>query len=207
MRRISGTQNGLIDADDASGAPPCYKNRPWTFEPLFSEHSMSNMNFRRSASAVLALACGLAVSAPASAEELMDGPLQFRAQIYGWFPSISGTTAFPPPATGSASVNVDMGDVLSSLNFAFMGTLEMRKGRVGLLTDYIYLNMDATKSATRDLTLTGPGGRIELPVGATADVNVELKGWAWTLAGTYAAIETPTYQLDVLAGTRLLKID
>ncbi len=30
---------------------------------------------------------------------------------------------------------------------------------------------------------------------------------AWTLAGTYTAIETPSYQLDVLAGTRLLKMD
>jgi hypothetical protein len=150
------------------------------------------------------------VGSPAAAQDfsnLTAGDWKFHAQVYFWFPSVSGKTMFPPPATGGTTVNADAGDILDALQFAFMGSFDARKGKLGMLTDYIYLNMEADKSATRDLTLTGPGGNIALPAGASADLTVDLKGWAWTLAGTYTAIETPSYQLDVLAGTRLLKMD
>jgi hypothetical protein len=156
--------------------------------------------------ATLAFTMALGAAAPAVAQDLNTGDWKYHAQIYGWFPSISGTTAYPP-STGGGSANVDFSNYMDALQFAFMGGLDVRKGKLGAFTDFIYLNFDANKSATRDLALTGPGGRIELPVGASADVGIGLRGWSWTLAGTYTAVEKPGYEMLVLGGLRYLKVD
>lgn len=153
--------------------------------------------------ALAALALG---ATPASAQDLAAGDWKFRAQIYGWFPTLSSETTFPA-SSGGGSTSLDAGDYLDSLRFVFMGTLEARKGRLGLLTDYIYLDFDAEKGGTRDLTLSGPGGLINIPADAYAGVNLRLRGWAWGLAGTYALVEKPNYEMQLLGGLRYLKID
>jgi hypothetical protein len=161
---------------------------------------------KRVTAALTALLIGLAGASSAMAQDLTTGDWKYHAQIYGWFPSISGTTNLPPPA-GESTGNIDFSNYMDALQFAFMGGLDVRKGRLGAFTDFIYLNFDADKSATRDLMLTGPGGRLELPVGATADVGIGLRGWTWTLAGTYTAVEKPGYEMLVLGGLRYLKVD
>ena len=95
--------------------------------------------------ALAALALG---AAPAQAQDLTAGDWKFRAQIYGWFPTLSSETTFP--ASGGGSASLDAGDYLDSLRFAFMGTFEARKGRLGLLTDYIYLCLLYTSPSPRD---------------------------------------------------------
>jgi hypothetical protein len=158
----------------------------------------------RSASAVLAIAFGCAASS-AFAQGAPADPWQFRATIYAYFPSISASTVFPPPANGGTSIGLDASDYLRALEFAFMGSFEARKGQWGLLTDYIYLNFSADKSATRDFTLTGPLGQVSLPADVTGSVDLSLRGWAWLLAGTYTAIERPDHEMQVLGGLRYLK--
>jgi hypothetical protein len=88
-----------------------------------------------------------------------------------------------------------------------MGTLEARKGKLGLLTDYIYLDFDAEKGGTRNLSFTGPLGGVNIPADAYAGVNVRLRGWAWNLAGTYALVEKPTYDMQLVGGVRYLKLN
>ncbi|MGZ8274754.1 MAG: hypothetical protein ACXWUM_12645, partial [Burkholderiaceae bacterium] len=100
------------------------------------------------AGAALALAATLAVPA-ATAQDLTAGDWRFRAQIYGWFPSLDSETTFPA-STGGGTTSLDVSDYLDSLRFVFMGTFEARKGKLGLLTDYIYLDFDAEKGGTRD---------------------------------------------------------
>ncbi|HET9023208.1 MAG TPA: hypothetical protein VFN64_01470 [Burkholderiaceae bacterium] len=157
--------------------------------------------------ALAALALGMVFAAtPAAAQDLTAGDWKFRAQIYGWFPTLSSETTFPA-SSGGGSMSLDAGDYLDHLRFVFMGTFEARKGKLGLLTDYIYLDFDAEKGGTRDLSFSGPGGLINLPVGADAGVNLRLRGWAWGLAGTYAAVEKPNYEMQLLGGVRYLKID
>jgi hypothetical protein len=169
---------------------------------------MNNRTRKRVPALVVSLALAAAtLAAPASASDLTAGDWKFRAQIYGWFPTVEGATAFPPPAPGGSTANVDASNYLDALRFVFMGGLEARKGRLGVITDYIYLDFDAEKGGRRDLNLTGPLGLIDIPVGASADVNLRLRGWAWGLAATYAAIETPRYELQVLGGLRYLKVD
>lgn len=170
---------------------------------------MSSIRMLERASRALAagaLAAACALPAPAVAQSAPE-PWEYRAQIYLWFPSIDGETRFPPSSGGTVGATVNASDYLSALQFAFMGTFEARKGRWGVLTDVIYLSFEKDKSGTRDLTLTGPGGALEIPVGASADATLKLSGWQWGLAGTYTAIRKPGYELQVLGGFRYLKID
>jgi hypothetical protein len=160
-------------------------------------------------SAAMLLAIAAALPRAAAAQSPAE-PWQFRAQLYLWLPGVSGQTNFPPPAGGGAGASVDLGDyfALSNLQSVFMGTLEARKGRWGAFTDFLYVDFDQSKSGTRDLSIsTGPGGIIQIPVDASADVDMRLRGKEWTLAGTYAAIQSPQYQLQVLAGVRYLQIE
>jgi hypothetical protein len=138
-----------------------------------------------------------------------ENPWQFRGQLYLWLPAVSGETSFPP-SSGGPGASIDMGDYFSAGNLqsAFMATLEARKGRWGAVTDYIYLHFDEAKSGTRDFALNpGPGGKLELPADVSADADLRLRGWEWTLAGTYGAVSTPQYELQLLGGFRYLKID
>lgn len=162
--------------------------------------------------AAIALGFASACAAPPAAlAQSQDEPWQFRAQVYLWLPTIDGKVNYPP-SNGGVGASVDLGDYsyfsLDNLQSAFMGAFEARKGRWGVLTDFIYIEFDDRKAATRNLVLDlGPGGSVQVPVGASADAGLRLRGWEWTLAGTYSAIQKPGYELQVLGGFRYLKIE
>jgi hypothetical protein len=83
------------------------------------------LNARR---AVAALA--LAASAPLFAQTMpASDAWTWRATIYGWLPSINGTSNFKGlPGGGEIDTNVNPEGYLSRLQFAFMGSLEARRG-------------------------------------------------------------------------------
>jgi len=135
-----------------------------------------------------------------AAQELSD-QWKFRASIYGWLPVIGGSTTFPA-GTGT-SINVNADKIIDTLKFTFMGTFEAQKGRWGAFTDVIYLDVGGSKSQTRDLTV----GNVTLPAGVTADAQLDIKAWVWTLAGTYRVVSDPGFTMDVLAGARLLDVE
>ena len=118
------------------------------------------MQVRRMAS-VAAMAMTAMAPQMASAQQLSD-QWQFRATIYGWFPDIEGKTTFPA-VTGS-SINVDSSQIIDSLKFVFMGTLEAQKGRWGAFTDVIYVDIGGSNSQGRDLTIGG----VTLPSGSSS---------------------------------------
>ena len=80
---------------------------------------------------------------------------------------------------------------------ALMGLLEARKDKWTLLADVIYLNVSGDQTSTANL--------INRPV--TAKLDVGLKGWIVTAAGSYAIKETDSSRLDLLAGGRYLYMD
>jgi hypothetical protein len=125
---------------------------------------------------------------------------QYRFILYGYFPSIGGSTTFPA-GTGS-SVNVDADTILEHLKFTFMGTFEVRKGHWGGFTDLLYMDLGGSKSETRDVTIDG----VQLPAGVTAGLQLDLKGTVWTLAGTYRMIASPESTVDVFGGARLINL-
>jgi hypothetical protein len=96
--------------------------------------SMKKLSTPNLAATVLAIT--VAAAAPAQAQGSSDG-WQFEAAIYGWFPSIGGTTAFPPNG-GGPSIDVSTGQVIDALQFAFMGSLQARNGAWGVWTCLLY---------------------------------------------------------------------
>lgn len=157
---------------------------------------------KRIISTTAATLCIAATLVPSGVAAQTSESWQFGAALYGWFPSVSGKTTFPQGAAGS-DISVDADDIVENLKFVFMGTFEARKGRWGAFTDILYMDLGDSRSGTRDLTI----GRNELPAGASANVNFDLKGLVWTLAGSYRAIGDPAATLDVFAGARLVDVE
>jgi hypothetical protein len=61
------------------------------------------------------------------------------------------------------------------------------------------MDLGNTKSGFRDFSLGGAG----LPAGVDANASYDLKGWAWTLAGTWRIATDANTKTDLIAGTRL----
>ncbi|MBP8081225.1 MAG: hypothetical protein KAY12_03620 [Arenimonas sp.] len=127
---------------------------------------------------------------------------QWRGTVYAWLPSLGGETSFPPGGDGP-SIDISADQIISSLNFAFMGSLEGRKGPWGVATDVIYLDLGGSEKATRDFGI----GRVELPASVNANLRLDVTGWVWTLAGSYAAVQQQQFTMDVLAGARMLDLE
>lgn len=152
--------------------------------------------------AVLMMALLASTGALAQQPESESKSWQFGLSIYGWFPNVAGQTSFTPPG-GSSEFGIDIDDILDNLEFALMGTFDVRKGRWGILTDVLYMDAGDSKTGTRELTI----GRRALPVDASANVDLDLKSWIWTLTGYYRALEKTGLTLDVVGGFRYLDVE
>jgi hypothetical protein len=151
--------------------------------------------------ASMALCSGLLILPAAAHADPAAGEWQWRATIYAWLPSVDGESSFPSDGGGS-SIDVSGSDILNALDLAAMGSLEAHKGRWGFGTDIIYLDLGASKNKTRSLSVGG----YELPAGVTADLDLNLTGWLWTLGGSYRPIDESRRSLDLFAGARLLNL-
>jgi hypothetical protein len=149
--------------------------------------------------AAAAYAAALLLPSAISAQSTDDW--RFQAIIYGYFPTLGGTSTFPQTGA-SDSVTVDADKILKSLKFAFMGTLDANKGPWGVTTDVVYVNLGNGKSNTRDIQIGGT----QIPGDVSAHVDLNVKGWVWTIAGTYEAVANPQARLQILAGARLLDV-
>jgi hypothetical protein len=160
--------------------------------------------FRSSIAGIVGLtsACILAAMAPLPTQAATgDGDWQWNATVYLWLPSLGGETSFPPDGDGP-SIDVSADAILDSLNFAFMGAFEGRRGPWGFATDVIYLDLGASEKATRDFGI----GQAEIPASVNADLRLDMTGWLWTLAGSYAVVEQDGLSVNVLAGARMLDL-
>jgi hypothetical protein len=150
----------------------------------------------------LAASCILAALLPASSRaETATDQWRWGATLYLWLPSLGGDTSFPPSGDGPP-IDVSADAILDSLNMAFMGALEARKGPWGVATDVIYLDLGTTKKATRDFGI----GHADIPATVNADLKLGLTGWLWTLAGSYEFVRQDNFSMSVLAGARMLDL-
>jgi hypothetical protein len=156
----------------------------------------------RGRAALVVAACAIGLWPLAAAAQSDGDSLKWRASVYGWFPSIDGQTNFPTGAS-SPSINVDPSTYLDSLQMVFMGTIDVRSRTWGGFTDVIYLNFGADKPASRDFSLGPQGG---VPAGLELNADYDLEGWAWTVAGTYALSQSPTYESNLMFGARMLNL-
>jgi len=155
--------------------------------------------------AALAFAASAILANEASAQSAQapwnDGKWHYSASVYAYLPTIGGDLAFPS-RFGDGSVNVNADSLLDSLNFAFMGNFDANNGRWGVFTDFLYLDVSGSKSQTRDFLIGGAG----LPASVNGDLDLGIKGLAWTVAGEYRVASGREFTVDVLAGARLLDI-
>ena len=120
---------------------------------------------------------------------------QFKAQAYGWLPTIEGTL----PTDDDIELTID--EIFDYLDFTFMGGFQARKGAWAVVSDLVYLKVS-----------TDEGGNTTIPVGpfsipTRVDIGVEMESWIVNLAGAYRVHQADRFDLQVLAGARYLSID
>ncbi|MFI4930623.1 MAG: hypothetical protein ACHP83_10310 [Burkholderiales bacterium] len=157
-------------------------------------------------SAATALAVGSLVPAAAVAQTAQSGAepgaWRYAGSLYLYLPSVGGSTSYPTPGNGTP-INVSADQILERLQFTAMGSFDAHNGTWGVFTDLVYLNFGDTRSNSRDFTI----GNIGLPANTTANLDWDLKGWVWTLAGEYRLPSPdPAMTVDLLAGTRMFDL-
>jgi hypothetical protein len=146
--------------------------------------------------ALAALVPAMAV-AQTSQNDPAPGTWRYGLSLYGYLPSLSGTSSAPADVNGTP-ISVDADKLVDSLKFTVMGSFEAHNGRWGLFTDLLYLDLGGNKQQSRDFSL---GGALP-PSGTTADLDWDFKGTIWTFAGEYRVVVDPTITVDALAGMR-----
>jgi len=151
------------------------------------------------------LLCALAAVLPLTAQAQDSGDsLEWRATIYGWLPDLSGTTNFPTGPGGDApEISVGVDSILDNLEMTFMGTLAFNKGKWGMATDLLYLDLGNTQKNVQDFDL-GPGG---VPSSVELKATMDLKAYLWTIAGTYRLHTGENAFADLYVGARMLDMD
>jgi hypothetical protein len=113
----------------------------------------------------------------------------FAVTPYLW---ISGIDSTIPTRFGPVDTSASFGDIINNLDFAAMGTLEARKGRLGVSLDSIYLAVSTEG---------------EPPLGvAFTESDARLKSWIITGAGTWRGLETEKVSIDLTAGFRFMRL-
>jgi hypothetical protein len=126
---------------------------------------------------------------------------KYEASLYFFMSDVGGRVTFP--ATGaSKEAIVDISEILENLKFGFMGSFEARRGRWGVFTDFAYMDVGNVQENSKALSI----GRVDIPADVNVRLSFDLKLWAGSLVGTYALVADPDFQLDVLAGTRVLDV-
>ncbi len=133
------------------------------------------------------LAAALILSATAATAEEWTG----RVTLYGWLPAAELDTTIDRPGggvSGGASSGVD--DILDALNFAAFATVEARRGRLGLIGDFVYTDLGVDE--------TGAGG-------VRRDLDLSL--FMGTGAVAWRAWDDGRGHLDLLGGGRMVSAD
>jgi len=116
-----------------------------------------------------------------AAEVSVEEEWKFGAELYFWGASIGGQSA------AGSDIDLDLSDILDSVELAFMGTAVMSKGKWSLAADVIYLNAE-------DGDTIAPG----------LNANVELTNWIITPLVGYNIVDTGRGRLDIIGGARFL---
>ena len=115
----------------------------------------------------------------------------YRAQIYLWVAGIDGDTV------SGDDIDISFGDLISNLDFAFMGTLAAGKNKWTLFADVVYLNVSEETSSTANI--------IDVP--GRTETDVTMKGFISTMGGAYNVLESGGTRVNALAGVRYLYLD
>ncbi len=126
---------------------------------------------------------------------------QFAVTAYGYLPAISGTAYFPVSSVG-ANFTLNQSDVIDHLKMAFMGAFDAHRGRWGVFTDVLYVDLGQRNTNIHDFTIGGIG----IPAATTSDVSIDMKSWIVNVVGEYRVLSEGASKLDVVAGMRYFNL-
>jgi hypothetical protein len=148
-------------------------------------------------------------SGPTPTDVQYDGKTHVTIAPYLWGPTIRGSFAFSiptlpnrPPDIVQPSVSAGPSSYLSKLNSAAMMAFDIRKGRIDLFGDFIYMNANAGGSTA--FTISGPRGRLMVPV--TLNTSAHLSTTIYEVAAGYTVAQTHDGDLSLFIGTRQFPI-
>lgn len=141
-------------------------------------------------------------SSAVAAEPKKPDDWKFQAILYGYLPSVDGTTSFSGSGGSPDDVGTDAGSILDSLQFAFMGAFDASRGKWGVFADVVYADFGKSLAGTHAFTINGT----PIPGDVSAAVDFDLTGWCWTAVGTYSAFDEPHVTMEALAGVRVLDL-
>lgn len=148
--------------------------------------------------------CVLASAVPvaqADSQDVAAEPWQFSVTAYAYLPSLSGTAYFPAAASG-ANFTLNQSELIDRLKMTFMGAFDARRGRWGVFTDVLYLDLGRRNTNIHDFTIGGIG----IPASTSSDVSIDMKSWIVNAVGEYRALGQDESTLDVVAGLRYLYV-
>jgi hypothetical protein len=149
---------------------------------------------------LVASAALIASDVAAQGNNAAGGDWEFSVGIYGWFPDLKGTTGFPTDDNG---FEVPIDDIVDKLDFTLQGNFDARRGKWGLFTDLIYLDLGDQQTFTNENTVSD----LEIPVDSSLGVGVDVKNLVWTTLGYYRIGDAEQATLDLAAGVRYVDME
>ena len=117
-----------------------------------------------------------------------ENPWEFEFEFYGWLPNIVGDVGVKGL---TSQVDIGPDDVLDNLNMVLSGDFAIRKDRIGVFGDFVYVEMSPSFETPGPLF-----GRTDLVLEETL---VDLKG-------SYRLSEWDGGWIEAIAGARYLKV-
>ena len=148
-------------------------------------------------------------SAPQARAQAPPDRWSFAITPYLWLPTVDGTLSYDPPPEGGATPDVDLDaeTILGALDGALMLAAEARKGDWSISTNFIFVDLEADRSAVKSIDFnpsTGPIERTSVAVDAGTTASIDATYWA--LSGGYSLVATERAELEVIAGVRYLEL-
>lgn len=131
------------------------------------------------------------------------GRWTFTVSPYLWMAGVKSTSTYTPAGSGrtiTADVDESFGDIFKDLNFAIMAGAEARRGLFSVQTDAMYINL--LQKGSRVRSVTGPLGRLEVPIDLGG--KVKLKTTVWTLTGGRDIVRNDRGFVQLFGGFRYL---
>jgi hypothetical protein len=144
-------------------------------------------------------------STPTLLDRQYDGQTHVTIAPYIWGPTIKANFQFTIPTLPRRPghllqrfAEIGPSDYLPKLNAAGMAAFDVRKGNIDLYADAIYIN--AITTATIFTTISGPLGRVHIPV--TVDSSARLSTAIYEVALGFTVARSHTADLSTFLGFR-----
>ncbi len=138
-----------------------------------------------------ALAADLATEPTVAPAQIVEDRWNFSITPYFWMAGLGGET------TAGDDINMPFNQVIENLSFALMTSIAAEKGRFGVYSDLIYMNLEGSKTTTANIVNRS----------FDAKLDATIQGFITTNALGYKVVDTPSTKIAGFGGFRYLWLD